>query len=255
MRQFAEIESTINEHHPVKIADSLNQAWAAFKRQPGQYIAFLLAIIMINIVLSMIPFLGRLISNLLSPFVVVGFGAFLYEEKVHKDVAFNNFVKPFQKFTNLILTYLITFVSYMIACIPLFAVGGWNFFKQLLQAGKNPYDFHPVMTPELSAGMFATVLLCIIVAILLSFAPFFAYFYSVTPIEAVKLSFRLGSKNFIHIILLIIISIATVILGIIALIVGVLVAIPLIYLLFYFSFAGITKLETGDEPQFDFERQ
>lgn len=255
MRQFAELEATIKEHHSVKIADSLNQSWAAFKRQPGQYIAFLLAIIMVNIVLSFIPFVGSLIYNLLSPFIMLGFGAFFYEEKIHKDVAFDNFVKPFQKFTNIFFTFLITALAYLIACIPLFIVGGRRFFDQLIEARKYPYDFHAVMTPELLVAVFATIFLCIIAAILLSFAIFFAYFYSVTPMEAIKLSVQLGSKNSIHIILLFVVSFFTVLLGVLALLVGIFIAIPIIYLLIYFSFAGITKLETPEEPQFDFERQ
>ncbi len=255
MRQFAEIEATINERHSVKITQSLSVAWEAFKRQPGQYIAFLLAIIMINIVLSMIPTVGRLLSNLLSPFIAIGFGAFLYEEKIHKDVAFNNFVKPFEKFVNVFVTFLLTFLCYLIAAIPLLIVGGMDFIEQLMNAGKHPNDFNPVMTPALIAASIATVFLCIIVAVLLSFATFFAYFYSVTPMEAIKLSSQLGSKNFIHIILLMFSCIFIAIAGVIALLIGLFIAVPIIYLMFYLSFAGITQLETEEEPQFDFERK
>ena len=134
-------------------------------------------------------------------------------------------------------------------------IGGSRFFEQLMEAGKYPFEFHPVMTPALLAGAIATAFLCIIVAILLTFATFLAYFYSVTPMEAIKLSVQLGSKNFIHIILLFVVSFITVILGALALVVGIFIAIPIIYLLLYFSFSGITKLETEDEPQFDFERK
>jgi hypothetical protein len=251
MKQFAELEATINEHHQVKITESLSLAWQAFKRQPGLYIAYLFVVILASVVLSFIP----LASTVISPFIVIGFSAFLYEENVHKDATFNNFFKPFQKFGNVFLTYLLTLVAYIVACSPLMLFGGMEFIQQLIEAQKHPYDFHPVFTSSLILGSVATVILCIITAVLLSYATFFAYFYSVKPMEAIKLSIQMGSKNFLHLIMLFIFSGFIAMIGVVAIIIGLLVTIPVAYLMMYFTFAGITKLETEDEPQFDFERK
>ncbi len=251
MRHFDEIESIINEHQPVKLTESFSHAWQAFKRQPGSYIGFFLVVILASMVLSFIP----LASNLISPFITLGFAAFLYEEKVHKNATFNNFFKPFEKFGNVILTYLLTMVAFIVACSPLFLFGGTEFFQAILEAQKHPGSFHFEMTNGIIMASIATFILCMITAVLLSYATFFAYFYSVKPMEAIKLSIQMGSKNFIHIILLFIFSIFIAIGGVIALIIGIFVAVPIIYLMIYFTFAGITKLETEDEPQFDFEKQ
>ncbi len=251
MKYFDELETIINEHHPVKLTQSFSQAWQAFKRQPGPYIGYFLIVILVSIVLSFIP----LASNILSPFITLGFAAFLYEEKNHKNASFNNFFKPFEKFGNVILTYLLTLVAFIVACSPLLIFGGAQFFQAILESQKNPGNFHFEMNSGLILASIATFILCLVTAVLLSYATFFAYFYSVKPMEAIKLSIQMGAKNFIHMILLFIFSVVVALGGVIALIIGIFIAVPLIYMIIYFTFAGITKLETDEEPQFDFERK
>jgi uncharacterized membrane protein len=251
MRNFNELETILAENQPVKLTDSFSYSWADFGRQAGSYIGFCLLVFVGMIVLSFVPFA----ANILSPFLALGFASFVYNERVNKNVEFGNFFKPFEKFGNVILTYLLTAVAYIIACLPVIIFGGIAFYNELMEARSNPYNFNPVFTTALIFSGLVSFVLLLIVATFTFYATYFAYFYNVKPIEAIKLSIKMGSKHFGHLIMLFLFSGFVGAIGVILCGIGLLVTIPLSHLMRYYTFEGITKLESNNEPDFDFDNK
>jgi uncharacterized membrane protein len=249
MKNYTELETIIAENKPVKITDSFSYSWADFGRQAGSYIGISLLLFVALIVLSFIP----LAANVLSPFIALGFAAFIYNERVNKNVEFGNFFNPFEKFGDVILTYLLTVVAYIIACLPLILFGGIALYREIMDARTNPYDFNPVFSTALIISALLTFVLVLIVAVFTYYATYFAYFYNVKPIEAIKLSISMGSKNFGHLIMVFLFSGFIGAIGVILCGIGLLVTIPLSHLIRYYTFEGITQLESTNEPDFDFD--
>jgi hypothetical protein len=249
MKQFAELDQIIQEQNQVKLTDSFSYSWNDFKRQAGPYLGFTVLAFLISFIIAFIPF-GSLI---VSPFIGLGYATFLYEERMNRNTEFGNFFKSFQKFGDVILTYLLTLVAYFIAAIPLMFLGGIAFFRELAKAQTNPMGFDPVFTTGLIAGILVTIVLFLIIAACTHFATYFAYFYDVKPIEAIKLSVRMGLRNFGHMILLFLFSGFVAAIGAILCGVGLLVTLPIASLIIYYTFEGITKLEKNNDPDFDFD--
>jgi hypothetical protein len=250
MKNYTELETIIAENKPVKLTDSFSYSWSDFGRNAGSYIGFIVLAFLALLVLSFVPFA----SNILSPFLSLAFATFLYNERVNRSTEFGNFFKSFEKFGDVILTYLLTLVAYIVACLPLLIFGGIAFFKELIEAQTDPYNYNPVFSVGLVASAIVTIILCLIVATFTYFAPFFAYFYNVKPIEAIKLSISMGSKNFGHLIMLFLFSGFVGSIGVIACGVGLIVTLPVASLIIYYTFEGITELEKSNDPDFDFDR-
>ena len=162
---------------------------------------------------------------------------------VNKNVEFGNFFRPFQKFGPVILTYLLTAVAYVVACVPLIIFGGIAFFNELLDARTDPTNFNPIFTTALLMSGLVTFVLVLLVATFTYYATYFAYFYDVKPMEAIKLSIKMGTKNFGHLIMLFLFSGFIAVIGVLLCGVGLLVTIPLSHLIKYYTFEGLTKLE------------
>jgi hypothetical protein len=249
MKNFAELDATLNEQPSVKLTDSFSFSFNDFKRQAGSYLGFTLLVIVGSFVISFIPF-GSLI---LSPFLTLGFATFLYFERVHHNIEFGNFFKSFEKFGNVFLTYLLTLVAYFIAILPLLFLGGIALFKEISNARYNPRGFDPVFGTGLIIGVLVTLFLFLLIGVCTKFATYYAYFHNVTPVEAIKLSYKLGMKNFGHMIMLVLFSGFVGAIGVILCGIGLLVTIPIANLIMYYSFEGLTKLENNDGPDFDFD--
>jgi hypothetical protein len=147
MRNFTELDAILTEQPSVKLTDSFSFSFNDFKRQAGSYLGFTFLIFVASIIISFIPF-GSLI---ISPFLALGFATFLYFERVNHGVEFGNFFKSFDKFGNVILTYLLTLAAYFIAILPLLFLGGIALFKQISEARYNPRSFDPVLGTGLIA--------------------------------------------------------------------------------------------------------
>lgn len=249
MKNYNELENILTEPQPVKLTDSFSYSWADFGRQAGSYLGITVLVFVALLVLSFIPFA----ANILSPFIALGIAAFVYNERVNKNVEFGNFFKPFEKFGDVILTYLLTVVAYIVACLPLILFGGIALYQQIMDARSNPYDFNPVFSTALIVSAFITFILVLIVAVFTYYATYFAYFYNVKPVEAIKLSISMGSKNFGHLLMMFLFSGFIGAIGVILCGIGLLVTIPLSHLMRYYTFEGLTKLESTNEPEFDFD--
>ena len=239
MKNFNELENILDENETVKLTDSFSYSWADFGRQAGSYIGVCVIVFVGLLVLSVFP----LASNILSPFIALGFASFVYNERVNKNVEFGNFFRPFQKFGPVILTYLLTAVAYIVACVPLIIFGGIAFFNELLDARTDPTNFNPIFTTALLMSGLVTFVLVLLVATFTYYATYFAYFYDVKPMEAIKLSIKMGTKNFGHLIMLFLFSGFIAVIGVLLCGVGLLVTIPLSHLIKYYTFEGLTKLE------------
>ncbi len=252
MSQFNELVNIIDQNNPVKLTNSFSTAWEDLKRHFGPYIGYALLSLVISFVVgSVVPFGGMV----LSPFIALGYATFVYSERSAQNSEFNNFFLSFKKFGPVFLASLITIAGTLIATLPIIITGGAALIGVITSGGRDREALTALMAGGLIVSGIISVILLIIASILFSFATYFAYFYNVEPMEAVKLSVKLATKNFGHMLMLVLFAGFVSGIGAIACGIGLIVTIPLGALITYHSFEGIMNLEKGNEPDFDFEKK
>ncbi len=252
MKSYHELDSILEEKVEVRILESTSTSWADFSRQAGQYIGFIVIYIVASFILSVIPILN-IASNVITPFMPLGLATFVYFERVNRSNDFGNFFMPFRKFVDIILTQLIIIALSVVAFLPVLFFGGIEFYRQFEEAGTDIRSFNPVLPPGLILSFILSFLLLLVVAVFTYFGTYFAYFYNLKPIEAIKLSIKMGQKHLLHFIMLFLFSGFISALGVLLCCVGLLATIPISSLIVYHSFASITKLEKKEEIDLDFD--
>lgn len=252
MSQFNELEAIIEQNNPVKITESFSTAWEDFKRQAGSYIGYVIVSMVLSFVIGMVIPLG---GSIISPFIALGYATFVHKDRTAGNAAFGDFFLSFQKFGPVVLAALITIAGTIIAMLPILITGGAALVGVISSGGRDTEALSALMAGGLLFSGIISFILVIIASILFSFATYFAYFYDVQPMEAVKLSVKLATKNFGHMLMLVLFAGFVSSMGFVACFVGILVTMPLAAIITYHSFAGIMNLEKGNEPDFDFEKK
>lgn len=169
-------------------------AWELFRRQPGAWIALVIAALLIFLGLALIPLLGSLASAVLTPVFVGGIFVACRERDQGRPLAVSHLFAGFrERFGTLLSIGFINLgstVAVMLVAGIVTGAGMWT----LVGGGTNP---------EAVAGMGLTLLLAVLVmfALLLPlfmalwFAPALAMFHQQGPAEAMKASFVACLKN------------------------------------------------------------
>ena len=255
-KDYVYLNGVLNKNNGTSLGGNFNVSWADFSRNIGLLVLFALLTTFALSVGSMLPGLGTLISGLLSQFITLGFAAYIYKERKGASQGFNDFFNPFNKFADVVLTVLIVVLINLALLTPTLLAGFYSFFSN--ERINNALQTRTNFLNEIPYTLLLTALISLpfifYTSIVLSFAPYFAFFYNVKPVEAIKLSFKMGNKHFLHIFLLSIFSGVIIGLGFALCCVGALFAMPVAYILKFHSFSQITELEEDDTPMFEFEK-
>src|SRR5690606_30696718 len=228
-----------------------------FKERAGEFIGFTLVYLIISMVIGMIPFIGQVVSIVISGPLSVAYLIFTHRMHTGDTVEFSNFFDGFKKFSPLFATYLIQIAIYLILALPLIFLIGFEFIQQIASSDVEAIMDSADLLRDNAIIMFAYVLLFIYIGISFRWSLHLAYFFDYSPVQAIKTSFMLVSKNWFSHLLFILIASLVAILGVVALVIGLLVAIPVISIADYHGFAEVTGLgkEEATETDQDFTYQ
>jgi uncharacterized membrane protein len=173
----------------------LKQGWAMFIVNPGIWIAMMVILIVIFIALSIVPVIGQLAANLLTP--VLGAGMLLTCQKIAKEEAIE-IPDLFAGFKNNTGNLVLLGVLYMLAMLAIFAIvavlGGGSL------AGGMMMD-RPAGYGMALGGMLLAMLLALALSVPLFmaiwFAPALVVFNNMQPVQALKASFNACLKNMV----------------------------------------------------------
>lgn len=173
--------------------DWLRQGWALFVSQPAQWIVMSLLMLIIMLGISIVPLIGALAANLMTPVFMAGMQ--------HASRRVLNGEKPevsdlFAGFNANTGNLVLVGVFYMLGAFAIFLVGltvgggglvGGLLAGSVLGAG--------VAFGGMALAMILSVVLSVPLFMAMWFAPALVFFNQMSPLDALKASFNACTKN------------------------------------------------------------
>ena len=177
----------------------ISQAWRIFRLRPWMWLGMIFVIGLIGALVQLVPFVGGLISALLSFFFTGGLmlSCDALEEggELQFDYLFSGFKYKFGELAVLTLLYIAFFIVGLIVASILFAifVGGFNpgEFAAAINSGSG--DAGDALLVILF--MLIIMMLCIPLIMMVWFAPALIVLHDVRPFESMKMSFKACLRN------------------------------------------------------------
>ena len=235
---------------PFQTGDYIRNGFDFMNKQFGLMLGFTLINMGISFGLQMIPLVGGVLSVFVGAVLAIGYAQFIYSNIKHGKTDFGEFFSGFNKIMPLVSTYLLTVLISIVALLP--ALAAWyqaGVFDWIMEAlADYPYmEDLPLITDTVNMPMFALGLLLMIlgvlvITILFSWSLFIVWFYETTPVEALRISQKLITRNWGSFVLFVVISGLITVAGALLCCVGVLYALPAMSAAMFFSFADATQL-------------
>ncbi|MGF6146984.1 Predicted integral membrane protein [Kingella potus] len=176
----------------------IRRSWRIFKMRPMVWMGMVFVMLLIQMVLSLIPFVS-IVSNLLPLFFVGGFmlSCDALEEggELEFSYLFAGFKYKFNELAILTLLYILFLVAAAIVVgilFALFAVGmDWNEFAAALNSGS------PDPSTALLIILFVLIMIMLVIPFVMMvwFAPALITLHDVPPFQAMKMSFKACLRN------------------------------------------------------------
>lgn len=201
----------------------ISTAWAIFRQQPGLFIAMTVLLWIVNIALSLVPFVGQLASPLLSPVLMGGF--MLAVSKVDRgertEVAdlFAGFKINFSQLLVVGAIFLgLGMVLFIVAAVAVFAAVALGL------------DLEGGLSPGLLVAAVMIVMLSMLLIMMLMFTMSYATVLVMLgndqPADAYQLAFKAFIVNFVPFLIYGLVSSLLYLLGILPLFLGLLIVSP-----------------------------
>jgi uncharacterized membrane protein len=257
-REGRTLDSVINEGYTFELGNYLNAAFNMFGKDAGNFIGYCLVSFIINFVIGLIPFIGAIAGIFIAPALAAGYYFYLKagSGELAGQRSFSNFFDGFKTpyWMQLVLANLIiaifVIIAAVIVAIPLFMGVGLGFIQDLASAGQMN---DPDKIQEVAALIFGSKLIFSVIFLFLAialvmvlwiFTPQFIVFHNLSFWDAMEASRKVVMKNYLKVLLFLIVLGVLVVLGAILCLVGLLVAMPVFYLALYAAFYHIFSNES-----------
>lgn len=227
------------EKFSIDAAGYISQAWDMVQKDQGNYVGFGAVSMLISGTLGIIPYIGNLLSSLVSAVLNPGFYIFSFKKKYGQHPDFNTFFESTKHAGPLILEVLIVSLIAIIAIAPAGAI-----FAMAVDWDTGlPNDPSGLMIGSMVLlGLMALVAL-IYLSVSWLFAPQFIIFANMGPWEAMEASRKLVAPNFGDVFILLILTGLISIAGLLLCCIGLFWAIPTVQTTNFLVFDDIFKLD------------
>ncbi len=224
----AQLAAADADHQPLKVPAGngltwIGDAWAIFRQQPGLFIGITLLLVIINITVGTVPFVGQLASMLLSPVLMGGF--VLVARKVERGER-TEIGDLFAGFKQNLNPLLVVGAIYLGLAVALFLIGALAVFAAIATG----FDAGSGLSPGLLFAAIMTALLALLLIMMLMFTMSYASVLVMLghdqPTDAYRLAFQAFVVNLLPFLLFGLVSSLLYLLGILPLILGLLVVSP-----------------------------
>ncbi|MBV8465556.1 MAG: hypothetical protein JO218_06395 [Burkholderiales bacterium] len=224
----------------------LSEGFDFFKRNPGIWIALVIIYIVVNMVLGLVPFLGRLATTILAPVLTAGLMLGCLAQDQGRELEIEHLFAGFKRNTGkLVMVGVLSLVAYIAVFVAL-AIGIAILAGGAAMTGALSGGAQGVMS-MMGAGMgigiallvLVTVLLLIPVAMATYYAPALVVFHDLEAIDALKMSFAASLKNLPALIVLGIVVMVLAVLSVVTLFLGLLVLLPTAFAAHYVSYKRV----------------
>lgn len=228
----------------------IKKGFEIFKQNAGPFIGFVILIGVIQVVVSMIPYIKGLVYALITP---VAAGGFIVAKMVDKKEAhtFSNF---FDGTKNYVPLLMVTLIPTAITAVIMLVIGGWAYFKiaflgitpKLSLSDINSFAAYSQSMAGLGARAGLVGLISVVISVFFLLATFFVLFEKFEPIKALDTSRKLVSKKFFNWLgFLLLIGLFNVA-GAMCLLVGLLVTVPSSMCALYVAYEDVVGLDLKD---------
>jgi uncharacterized membrane protein len=144
----AKYNKLLSEGYEFKYADYIKKGFDIFKKNPGNFIAFILVMFVINLGLGLIPVAGSIAALLINPCMYAGLILVARKMDRGESTEFGDFFSGFNYFTQLFVGSLIVGIFVAIGMIFLVIPGiylavAWSFFSLFIIFANK--EFWPAM--------------------------------------------------------------------------------------------------------------
>lgn len=242
---------------PFRFGDYINQGFQFMNKNLGLLIAFMLVSSVISFICQSIPYLGFVLSLIVSPVLSVGYSQFTYMVSRGRQPDFGEFFKGFSKIGPLILTYLLMTVISVLALLPglffWYQAGMFEWFQEIMAQYPLLQDI-PDLREMVDMSKFWTGLLLMVVggmtvSILFIWALQITWFFDAGPLESLDASRRLISRNWGSMLGFLIVTGLITVSGVLLCGFGLLYTVPAMVCAQFFAFADAVHLL--DDPEAD----
>lgn len=171
----------------------LKQGWALFVANPGMWIVLTIVLIVLMFGLAIVPLIGALASNLLTPVIAAGLMRACQRVESGEALDVGDLLAGFKHNTNnLIMLGVALLIGLLVIFVIVVAFGGGSVASAFLVG--SPAGIGLALGGLLLALLLSTVLL-VPLSMALWFAPALVFFNNMSPIDALKASFNACLKN------------------------------------------------------------
>lgn len=219
----------------------IGDGWRLFARSPLMWILALLVLIVIWVVLGIIPFVGWLALQVLTPVFYAGLIVASRSIERGNDFELEHLFAGFRiQFANLAVTGLVFLVGWMLLFLVFAFFVGFGVVGAILTG--SPQDVMPAIAASTFAILLGLLVMMALAVPLLAaywFAPALVVMHGLPPLEAMKASFFACLRNFVPFLLYGIVMMVLAVLAMIPLGLGMLVWIPLTFTSTYAAYRDI----------------
>ena len=228
------------------------EGFRMFRGQPLVWIAMVVILLVISIASALIPLLGALVLNLVTPVFFAGLMLACRTTDQGGEPEIGQLFSAFKTHAAPLVTVGgIYLVGNIIAVGIMFAVAGGAALPAVLgKGGANPEALRMAMGGLLTGlaiglAVFAPVLMAV------WFAPLLIVFRNIAPVEAMKLSLLACWQNVLPFLVYGVAALVLSIAAFVPLMLGFVVLVPVLVCSIYMSYKDVFPEEAGDPPQQD----
>jgi membrane-anchored glycerophosphoryl diester phosphodiesterase (GDPDase) len=246
------LQNSINNGYNVEIGNYFSRGYEIMKQNLGGYIGYTVIMLLIALIANFIPFINIVSSIVVTPCLVFGFHLVSHAISAKRKVPpFNEFFGGFNYFSKVVIVALLSFVIYLIILIPAISFIGFSVFGTLLTASST--ESAAALTAAfagMGGAIFILMLLTFVaflyVGVSLMFASMIAVFHNVEVVEAMKLSWKVTTKNWLMWIVMLLALSVMLFIGALFCGVGLLFAFPLYVCTLYVAFEDVCGVPETD---------
>jgi uncharacterized membrane protein len=220
-------------------AEWLGQGWALFRQAPLVWLLALIFMAGVQLLLSLVPLLGGLASQLVAPVLAAGLLAFSRGVAERGEAEFDALLAGFRERLGPLLLLGLLNIAFMVLIMllaggMLAAVTGTSILH--LDVARNPDQLLQELAGAglgLALVLLVTLALVLLVGAAMWYAPALVFLAGLQPMDALRESLRAGLHNWLPLLVFSLLAMVLMVVAVLPLGLGLLVAVPLLGAAYY----------------------
>lgn len=220
--------------------DWVAEGWQLFRKAPLMWIVFLVLLILVNVALGMLPWVGKLLTTLVAPIIAGGVAAGCRSLETGGELELDHLLAGFRRNTGMLFAIGVVYVLGQMALLGIFAMFvGWSLVWAALTSGAGVMAAMTGSILAVATGGLVVAALAVPLFAAIWFAPTLAMLHDQPAMPAMKESLMACLRNWLPMLVYGLVMLALLAAAVIPLGLGLLVWIPMLFTTNYAGYRGI----------------